>query len=564
MTQHLLYGDLSAGKLPIVNTQNTLTTLANAAGYLHNDGAGALAYVAPALSFLGNASGQYHIPVSGGSPFAYAESGFLIDGTTGGKTILAVTSGKTLTLTATDNVNLTVPTTGTAALLGIANVFSAIQTIGSVAGDQLIWGSYPVSFPGYMGVLGFGSYNSGLLPYIGRNIVGGAGSTYTIINSAPGTYGGLEFNDSTIRFFYGSGTTGATVTPSTALSIRLSDGYTIAPNLQIGLNAPQSSSGFTLEDIGTPYSGAIRFGSNSGWKFIVGRYAESAGGSHNTGATGAIVAIGDDGRVGIGTTLVDTSHATYAKFNIQDGSLLFTGQSGSSFERALASIVPAYVVNTDASRTTRTIFNAYDTVAREALRIEASGTAAMIGFLGANAVARQTGDIIAGLNNLGLFSGASLKLSGIHASTPITYISGTGTAGVDNTAQTVKSLTLPANALTQVGDRMRIRAYWTGDTGSPVTGSVKIGPSGSEVLVSDTTDGGAATLQLNEVWIHYIDNTHANIIENEAGALGANSAPNVVGFTWNAAQAIIFTQDAISNNHTILYALIVDVFPKGV
>lgn len=155
-------------------------------------------------------------------------------------------------------------------------------------------------------------------------------------------------------------------------------------------------------------------------------------------------------------------------------------------------------------------------------------------------------------------------LAGVHHSTSITYISGTGTAGVDNTAQTVKSLTLAANTLTQVGDRMRVRCYWTGDTGSPITGSCKVGPSGSEVLVSHTTDAGAATLQLNEVWLHYIDNTHANIIENEAGALGALSAPNVAGFTWNAAQVIIFTQDAIANNHTILYALIVDVFPKGV
>lgn len=155
------------------------------------------------------------------------------------------------------------------------------------------------------------------------------------------------------------------------------------------------------------------------------------------------------------------------------------------------------------------------------------------------------------------------KIGGGHQSLSITYISGVGTAGADNTAQTVKTLVLPANTLTQVGDRMRTRCYWTGDNGLPVTGSIKIGPAASEVLVSHTTDVGSATLQLNEAWLHYIDNTHANIIENEAGALGALSAVNVSGFTWNAPQNIIFTQDQVANNHCVLFALIVDIFPKG-
>ena len=51
---------------------------------------------------------QYNILTVGASPFVPAWSGYLLDGTTGGKTNLAVTSGKTLTLTAVDNANLTV------------------------------------------------------------------------------------------------------------------------------------------------------------------------------------------------------------------------------------------------------------------------------------------------------------------------------------------------------------------------------------------------------------------------------------------------------------------------
>lgn len=52
--------------------------------------------------------------------------------------------------------------------------------------------------------------------------------------------------------------------------------------------------------------------------------------------------------------------------------------------------VTTWATATDASRKARAVWNIYDTAAREAIRIEASGTAAMIGFLGAAAVVRQT------------------------------------------------------------------------------------------------------------------------------------------------------------------------------
>jgi hypothetical protein len=52
---------------------------------------------------------------------------YLLTGTTGGKTNLAITAGKTLTITATDSFNMTVPATGTVAMLDVANNFSVIQ-----------------------------------------------------------------------------------------------------------------------------------------------------------------------------------------------------------------------------------------------------------------------------------------------------------------------------------------------------------------------------------------------------------------------------------------------------
>lgn len=85
----------------------------------------------PAL--LGNGTSQYQVIVTGANPYPPGYSGFLLDGTTGGKTVFAVTNTKVLTLTATDSYNLAIPASGTVALLATANVFTATQTISNTA-----------------------------------------------------------------------------------------------------------------------------------------------------------------------------------------------------------------------------------------------------------------------------------------------------------------------------------------------------------------------------------------------------------------------------------------------
>lgn len=142
------------------------------------------------------------------------------------------------------------------------------------------------------------------------------------------------------------------------------------------------------------------------------------------------------------------------------------------------------------------------------------------------------------------------------------YVSGTGTAGTDNTAQHVlSSVTIPAGTLHEVGDRIRLRVYWRGDTGSPITGTLKVGT----VTIAAGTDSGGASLQVNEAWLHYIDATHANIISMTGGAIDLTiSAVNVTGFDWANAQTVYMDQNAIANNHIVVYFLAGDVFPKGV
>jgi len=158
----------------------------------------------------------------------------------------------------------------------------------------------------------------------------------------------------------------------------------------------------------------------------------------------------------------------------------------------------------------------------------------------------------------------AIVAEGAHTSNAATYVSGTGTAGTANTAMTVKTQTLAANTLTQLGDRVRIRVYFFAAGAAPITAAGKVGPAGSEVTCCDVTHTGGTASGLVETWMHYIDNTHANIIEQEVGALGAITAINVAGFTWNASQNVIVTQSATAANYITVYGIFVDVFPKAV
>ena len=133
-TASLIYRKSALAGPPEVNTLATLKTdlgsmpptqhdivgalhsVTGAAGQLVGLSAlNTLGLVSPSPSMLGNGAMQYQTIITGANPFTPVYSGFLLDGTTGGKTVFAVTNAKTLTLTSTGDFNLTIPATGTAA-----------------------------------------------------------------------------------------------------------------------------------------------------------------------------------------------------------------------------------------------------------------------------------------------------------------------------------------------------------------------------------------------------------------------------------------------------------------
>lgn len=80
--------------------------------------------------------------------------------------------------------------------------------------------------------------------------------------------------------------------------------------------------------------------------------------------------------------------------------LRFSGETSTTIDTQMFDTDVSWVDVTHASRKARTIFNVYDTAAREAIRIEASGTAAMVGFFGHAANAQPAAYTITNPNAL--------------------------------------------------------------------------------------------------------------------------------------------------------------------
>jgi hypothetical protein len=92
---------------------------------------------------------------------------------------------------------------------------------------------------------------------------------------------------------------------------------TIEDNLGIGTEDPQRQLqiggdvsgiggdvrgvGFSSSDV-SPNAGYVRWGDNTGWKLHFGRSREGSGGALNTGTTGVLMTMQDNGNVGIGIT----------------------------------------------------------------------------------------------------------------------------------------------------------------------------------------------------------------------------------------------------------------------
>ena len=124
------------------------------------------------------------------------------------------------------------------------------------------------------------------------------------------------------------------------------------------------------------------------WVKDIGAVAGKAG-LHVRSEDGGTLVVGTQTGVGTLCDVAIGTGETYRRLNVR-GAQLFVNSS-SVQERPQALLEPTWIVSTDASRRARVTLQTFDaTAAREGLRLESSGTAPLLGVLGAAAVGRQT------------------------------------------------------------------------------------------------------------------------------------------------------------------------------
>lgn len=360
---------------------------------------------------------QYQALTTGANPYPAGWSSYYLDGTAGGKTVLAVTNTKTLTLTATDSYNLTIPATGTAALTSNKLSIFAATTSAELAGV--------ISDETGSGALMFGTS-----PTITTSLIMSDGAT---IGQAAGPL--VAFDDTNNHLEITGCNVGiGTTSPGAKLDVAISDTTAYSPTAltyaatgsDIVIRNDNASANFAAIKFSTRSTGAsigrlafLNDGAQGDFAFMI----REGTGSYTT----ELMRLTKAGRVGIGTTapatlihatLTDaTTNAVVNAFtlgkNVTGAGVganglgvgqLFTLETSTTVDTSAARIRAYAVDATHATRKFGMVLSAYDTAERDAITIAASGTAAQLGFLGAAAVAQQaaTVGLEAVLSNFGL------------------------------------------------------------------------------------------------------------------------------------------------------------------
>lgn len=394
---------------------------------------------------------------------------------------LNITAGKILTLTAADSYTLTIPASLTVAGLAIANVFTNLQTITAtniVTGLQLTHNFIDNAAQNFT-LNATSTYTPAALVTTGSRLLNFVG----LINGSGGANASANFEGivSDIRLAQTSGTWTTAIGnrvilrqnldgPITTLvgfdsSLVTSALGTGAITAYIGLRANSPSLlgtatvtnayGFRASNQGNAKmtnSFAYYIDAQSGsatqsygiyqagagynvFQDIIDQYGSSnrqqlvvRGFSTQTLGTAIVEFLRTDAAAGVAAMLKLTTVGSLA--NGDGGSILLNGKSSTTANTAMGMIDYRWIDVTHATRKSSMRFYSYDTAARLGLEIEASGTAAKLGFFGAGTIVQPVNTVAINdvLVNLGLRAtgGSSNFSTDIVGASADTYWTGSG------------------------------------------------------------------------------------------------------------------------------------------
>lgn len=262
---------------------------------------------------------------------------------------LAITSAKTLTLTAVDNWNLTVPATGTAAL------GSAVAPGTSPGGGPLYYAALwnTANTLSYDTNVGYGTY-FGVISFFAPSLTI-SGTVINFTNSGSGIFNATAGN----MFF------------RAIASKNINFGDNAAAAITIGAGGGRVT-------IGVPSGTAPATG-------VLGFYK-------STTTTNAVLEVA--------LIRAEVSTASTGSANGFGASLgIYAETATNNTEQIQALIAASWIDATNASRKAKMSLSAYDTAARLGIEIEASGTAVKLGFFGVATVIQPASANQAALTN---------------------------------------------------------------------------------------------------------------------------------------------------------------------
>lgn len=144
--------------------------------------------------------------------------------------------------------------------------------------------------------------------------------------------------------------------------------------------------------LSTDISGNLNFYTNNGTSLLSGMVLTFAGklGIGTTVPNSIFSALLSDSTTNSLTTVITIDHRGGTVADGFGSSELWRLESSTTNDQSAFQLDVLWATATDASRKARVTHSVYDTAARECVRMEASGSAAMIGFLGASAVTKRT------------------------------------------------------------------------------------------------------------------------------------------------------------------------------